>query len=442
MLSIPLLHRTLALGVSSLLLGTLPATTHAVHGVYDYGIGQIARGTSGAGMANPQDAFTTLMNPAGLPWVNHRYDAGLAIEFPLTGSTVSQGTGGPLIVPKGDFTSQIKVFELPDLGALYHHDAQNHFGASLIAVGGFGTEYQTGKSAVILGTPERGFFGNGTALSSLKILSANGSYAYRVHPDLSFGVTLSYYLEAFESKGAGTLAPFSKTYLNGGNPSHVSNNGIDYASGLGGVLGVLYQATPYLKLGAAAQPKVHFTRLNRYRDLIAGDGHLDLPGKYSLGAYWQGHTLNYMLDLLHFRNKDVGIYGNNSEKLLNGACLNPANANSCLGGRNGPGFGWANQTVLKVAVEGPAYNKDTWRAGVSYGNRLAHAKDALINTLAPAAVVRWVFSAGYTHPTKDYSLHSFVIFFPKQTLQGPNPLGGQQITIKAAGVGAGMGASF
>ncbi|MBP9722898.1 MAG: outer membrane protein transport protein [Gammaproteobacteria bacterium] len=431
------------------------ANSFAINGVFDYGLGQINRGMGGAGVAKPQDAYAAVINPAGLGAINHNWDAGVAAYFPMMYSKWGVGASAfpfsPLAAPAGKYESEQRIFILPDAAYVYHYNRKNHFGLSLNAVGGFGSRYTTDKHATVFGAPvpRRGVLGDGTIIASLQIASLNASYNYWIMPNLSFGLTLSYYIQAFKSAGSQGLAPFTETFLTtGAAPTKLSNNGTDYNHGVSGTLGGLYRFNKHFAIGASGTPRVYMTKMHEYKDLLVNHGELDIPAKYTVGVNISPtDKLDFVVDLVKIMNKDIDIYGNNSRALFDGRCApgSPiANPVSCIGGKNGPGFGWSNQTLLKVGGSYKLNPKDTVRLGVSYGNRIGHAGDIIINTFAPGSAAKWVTSAGYSRRMSWYTLNTFLTFIPNQSLSGVNELSvgaAQTLKLKVGGVGFGVGMS-
>lgn len=440
------------------LLSIAASSSLAINGVFDYGMGQINRGMGGAGVAMPQDAFATVINPAGLGAIDHKLDAGIAIYFPLMyskwGSGASAFPFSPIAAPAGKYDSKESVFVLPDVAYAYHYDRRNHFGFSANAIGGFGSRYTTSKHATVFGAPvaRRGVLGDGTIIASLKIGSLNASYNYWVLPELSLGVTLSYYIQAFKSAGSQGLAPFTETFTSSFGavtPTKLSNNGTDFNHGVSATLGGLYRFNKQFAVGASGTPRVKMTKMKDYRDLLVNHGELDIPAKYTVGAnFTPNKHLDIVVDLVRILNKDVDIYGNNSRALFDGRCSlgSPAlTPSACIGGKDGPGFGWSNQTLLKVGGAYKLNSRDTVRLGVSYGNKIGHTGDIVINTLAPGSAAKWITSAGYSRTMPTYKLNTFLTLIPSQSLSGINELSvgaAQTVKVKVAGVGFGVGVSM
>lgn len=445
-------------------------TSYAINGVFDYGYGQINRGMGGAGTAMPQDAYATIINPSGINEVKHNFDAGVAIYFPDLYADYGAGTAAfipsvkPLAGAPGKFDSEMPVFFMPDAAYVFHQDQKNHFGLSASSIGGFGSKYQTDKNASVFVAPPvgpavapaHGLFGDGTVYSSLKIGSLNASYNHVIDQYFSFGVTLSYYVQAFESRGSAGLAAFSRRSLLAGTgvapitaAPNISNNGTDYNHGVGATIAATIKPLSNVTLAFSATPTVKMTKMKEYKDLLVNNGELDIPGRYVAGIRYQANDkLDLVTDIVRIMNSQVDTYRNNSRSLFDGRCAAGSAVlapDQCMGGKDGPGFGWSNQTIIKVGGAYKLTAKDTLRLGLSYGNKIGHSKDIIVQTFAPGAAAEWITSAGYSRNMRNYKLNSFVTFIPKQTLSGYNELSAnnaQKIEVKVAGIGFGLGVSM
>lgn len=227
----------------------------------------------------------------------------------------------------------------------------------------------------------------------------------------------------------------------------MSNNGTDYNNGFGVTVGALIKPHPMVALGFAGTPTIRMSKLDKYRNLMAENGRLDIPGRYVAGVKISPNDqLNIVTDVVRIMNSQVATYRNNSRALVDGRCNIGATlvAEDCMGGKNGAGFGWSNQTLVKVGGEYKFTNRDTVRLGVSYGNKIGHTKDIVVNTLAPGAAAKWITSAGYSRRMPSYKLNSFLTFIPSQKMDGLNELSSgslQTVDIKVGGFGFGLGVS-
>ena len=94
---------------------------------------------------------------------------------------------------------------------------------------------------------------------------------------------------------------------------------------------------------------------------------------------------------------------------------------SCMGGSNGPGFGWEDTGVIKLGYQ---YDAGDWqaRAGYSHNDQPIPDSETLFNILAPG-VVEDHWSLGYSmNVGKSSSLDFSFTYMPSTEVTGGNPL--------------------
>ena len=92
---------------------------------------------------------------------------------------------------------------------------------------------------------------------------------------------------------------------------------------------------------------------------------------------------------------------------------------SCLGGKNGAGFGWDDMTVYKLGMMWTNNEDWTWRLGYSYGEQPIPDTEMTFNILAPA-VMEHHFTAGFTlERTRGREFSMAFLYAPDVDLTGP-----------------------
>ena len=84
--------------------------------------------------------------------------------------------------------------------------------------------------------------------------------------------------------------------------------------------------------------------LDKYADLFADGGNFDIPASLRLSASLiASPQLSLHFDYERIMFSDIDSVGNGIANLFSCPTVNPASADleSCLGGSNGPGFGWS-----------------------------------------------------------------------------------------------------
>lgn len=422
---------------------TLIASTgaFAVNGALDYGFSEITRGMGGAGSALPQDTMIAAINPAGMVRLPKQFDVGAVIYFPKLGynaSTVTPTMSSMLIVAPGKHDSSKSVFFLPDIGYNYPLDNKSSLGISLYSLGGFGVEFANQNSATIAGMPMPGPLGAGTLYSDLKQAVTAITYARKFAKHSSWGVSLLVGLQTLKVNGVGNLAPLST------NPNQVSNKGTDYSIGAGVRFGVLFGLIKNLDLSVSYQPKIYMTKLTDYAGLLPDGGSFDMPAFGNIGLAWHV-TPNFVFagDIVKIWYTDIPAYGNSHDAILMGGSCTPGSGNaSCLGGKNGAGFGWSDPIVYKIGAQWKISTKTTLRAGYNHSDQVVSTNYATENMITNGAIIRDLWSLGITQKiSKKDAINGVLTFVPDQSLLSQNLFSGtagQTVNLHASGWGFGL----
>ena len=351
----------------------LPLTAQATNGYFSHGYGAKAQGIAGVGIALPQDALAAATNPAGIAAVGDRTDLGLTWFAPSREASITGNAFGPDATHSGNGK---KNFFIPDFGITRQISPQLSWGVAVYGNGGMNTDY---------GTNPFGRFGaTGSAGVNLEQLFISPSVAYKWNDAHTVGVALNVAHQRFSAKGLGLFSAFS------GAPGNVSDQGTDTSTDAGVRLGWTGKVTPRLTLGATWASKVS-GKFDKYKGLFADGGGFDVPENYGLGlAFELSPDTTLAADVQTIRYSKVHSVGNSVASLFGG---------SPLGSANGPGFGWRDQTVLKVGVQHKASKDLTLRAGFSAANQVVKPGETFFNTVAPGVVRRHV-TLGFTLATQ------------------------------------------
>lgn len=433
---------------TTLALSTLLSSTalFAVNGAFDYGFSEITRGMGGAGSALPQDTLIAAVNPAGMVDVGKRLDLGAAFYFPTmsyNASSFNPSNIGMLGVAPGQHDSTVNIFVLPDFGINFPLNNKSALGVSLYSLGGFGTQYKSGNSATVavpglgpISAP--GPLGGGTVLSDLKQAVTSVTYSRKFLSHSSWGVSLLMGLQSLRAEGANGLAALSA------NPNNVSNKGADYSYGGGARFGFLFGVLPAVDLSLSYQPKMVMSKFKQYSGLLPNGGEFDIPSFGNIGAAWHvSNTVTLLGDIEEIWYKDIPAYGRNNSALLpGGSCIPGSGGSTCLGGSNGAGFGWGNDTVYKLGAQWAVTEKTTLRAGFNHSDQILSSTQATENMITPGALIQNLFTVGITQKvTKKDSINGMMVFIPQQTFTSGNGFSGaanQTVTLAARGFGFGV----
>jgi long-chain fatty acid transport protein len=399
-----------------LLLAAAPPAD-ATNGYFTHGYGTTNKGLAGAGVALPQDALCAATNPAGLAFLDHRYDVGLAVfnpnrKYTVTGSP--SGLPGTFGLTPGTVESGTKEFFIPHFAGNWELSPDARFGVAVYGHGGMNTDYPT--ATFYAGRP------TGVNLSQLFVVPSYArSFAGGKHA-LGVGLILAY--QQFEIKGVGSFAPFSS------DPGNLSNNGADSSTGAGVKLGYLGRFTPKFSFGASYQSQIAMGKFSSYRGLFAEQGGFDIPATATVGvAVKATPALTLVFDVQETYFSTIKSVGNP---------LFPNLVQARLGDDGGAGFGWRDMTTYKAGAQwAPPGSSWTWRFGFSTGDQPIPSSEVLFNILAPG-VIEDHATLGFTKELAGgHRAVSFALMRAfSHSVSGPNPLdaptieGQQQIELQ------------
>ena len=109
----------------------------ATDGYFVEGVSARDQAMGGAGSANPADAFTTFINPAGLVDVGHQMSGDVSLFAPSRGYDATNTN----LVASGSYASGRDIFVIPSLAYSAPLDADRAIGLSLVGNGGMDTSY-------------------------------------------------------------------------------------------------------------------------------------------------------------------------------------------------------------------------------------------------------------------------------------------------------------
>lgn len=326
------------------------------HGYFPTGYGARSQGMGGTAAANPQDSLVIATNPAGISFLENRFDAGFLLFNPVRGYSYSEPS-------KHHVHSQRDLFVVPAFSILKHCSNCDTFGLALYGRGGMNTTYPSDNPVFGFGVTEQIL-----GLDYCQMLLAP-TYSRALSKCHSVAVSLLYGVQRIRMRGLQGFAYFSSS------PKHITNHGYNYAQGWGGRIGYMGEIFSHVKIGVAYASKVYMSKFDKYRGMLAEKGKLDIPAELSAGISWQpSAAFTAAFDYAYIFYKDVKALGNPIQLIA------PGN----LGTSHGAGFGWDNISVYKAGVN-YVFNA-CWevRAGYSYGDIPYSSSQVDPNIVAPA----------------------------------------------------------
>jgi long-chain fatty acid transport protein len=404
--------------VSAAIAGLLAsAPAFATNGYALHGIGMHAKGMGGASIAFPQDAVSIGQNPAASAWVGNRLDVGLDIFRPIRDAKLSDtySPGGDQIfgtdddVPgfsNGNFDgSESKWFFIPEFAYNRIIDDQMSVGVSVFGNGGMNTDYASPGIPLFQCGPFAGCNSSDTGIN-LQQAFIVPTFAFKVNEQHSLGIGLNIVAQGFKAWGLNgftgsypndpkNFGPFAGTGVFSTSPSNITDNGTDWAWGWGVRVGWIGQINDMVSLGAYYSSKTWMQEFDEYSGLFAEGGDFDIPENFGVGiAIKATPDLVIAADIMQINYSEVDSIANSIGNFYSCPALvqmgggNPmdGSTSACLGGSNGPGFGWEDMTVFKLGVQYRINEEWTVRAGWNYSEQPIPKSQTMFNVLAPATV--------------------------------------------------------
>jgi long-chain fatty acid transport protein len=164
-------------------------------------------------------------------------------------------------------------------------------------------------------------------------------------------------------------------------------------------VGALWQPNKQWSFGASYQSRIYMSEFDRYADLFAEQGDLDIPPTATIGlAFKPRADLTFVADVQKIWYGDIASLSNEMSARV-AACFG-GDTTGCLGADGGAGFGWDDMTVYKLGVQWDMEEDLTLRFGYSWTDQPVPTSGVLFNVLAPA-VTEQHFTAGLTKRFDD-----------------------------------------
>ena len=368
-------------------LATVSGAAFATNGYFAHGYGMKAKGMAGAATATASDAMGGANNPASMVWVGDRLDVGIDWFSPKRTAKRENTTGN---ANNFNQDSDSNNFFIPELGYNKMLGTNMSLGLTVYGNGGMNTDYagNTNSAAACTGSGStaltlNALCGSGDLGVNLEQLVFAPTFAYKINPNHSIGVSPLIGYQRFAAKGLSAFGQISS------DPANLTNRGHDDAWGWGIRVGWQGRITDTFTLGASYSSKIKMGEFDRYKGLFAEKGSFDIPENFNLGLAWKVMpTATIALDYQRINYGDVPAIANSSQQTGCTAAppAGPGVGSGCLGGSTGIGFGWKSIDVWKLGFEYQATKALTLRAGYNHGDNPIGSRDVTFNILAPGVV--------------------------------------------------------
>lgn len=369
-----------ALGVAGL---AAHASSFAINGTELGGHGVQNASMGGASIALPLDAIAPANNPAGIVALP---------DSAVIDLQVFRGNSSAQYVMPGNILHNDQTIGVPEFGVVRHLSPSLAWDIAL-ASSGSGSDY---------GQPALPVPGAANAKSSLRIVELLPTLAWKPLSNFSVGASLDIAHQSLNAQGVIVPAPAP------GGLAPLPSHGTQSANGAGLRVGMLWNLTPHLALGATFKSHTAMSRLSGYKDdlLASSDGHLDLPSQYGIGVAWTAGKWTLAADWLAINWGDISAM------------------------RDPNGFRWHNQKVVRFGVAWDCTPAWTLRAGFSHNNGLMDSDHTAQNLLVPS-VNKDAYTLGATwHTTPHADITLGYELDPRTTLSGTSNSTGTNLTSR------------
>jgi long-chain fatty acid transport protein len=353
-----------------LYLALFAAPAWAGNGHLLHGVGAVNSAMGGAGVALPNDVLGALNdNPALLARLDgnrmefsvEHADASNAVESqvgPFSGRT--EESGDPAVIPAFGWTR-------------HSRGGRSAVGMGVLGLAGFGVDYPQDPRNPILAPQPRGF---GRVFSSFQMLKIPFVFSWEVSPSLSLGASFNAGHANLTSDPAGFAAPDCSA----GGVCFVPRVNSDGAYGYGAQVGLLWQATPRVSVGASYATKLIFEAFEW------SSTHAN-PNRPDFGT---ARKIRFGLDAPATFAAGVGFHaGDRLDLALDGRWVDYENA-AGFGGfgvdaqGNAKGLGWQNILVWAAGAQYRATDRMTLRLGYNRSENPIPDERTFFSVVAPA----------------------------------------------------------
>lgn len=411
----------LAIAATAVLSFAAPAS--ATEGYAAIGFGARHKALGGAGVADSRDATAAALNPAGLVHVGDEFVFSVSAFNPERGFTTD--STGSLFGFAGEVESDKPWFFIPNMAYNTRAFANPFFDSlafSVVGNGGMNTKYTTFANpspfCVGNGTPQQGPFCTGSAGINLLQMVMSVAMAKQIAPGIAVGVAPMFALQGFEARGVGLFNGFTSA------GTSISGDGFsDWGYGFGVRGGIELSPMQNVRIGVSGTSPIYMSDMNNYTGFFAEQGGFDIPASLQVGfAVDVSPALTFMFDWRHIWFSSIDSVGNPMSNLLQcDKFANPANPGNqfCLGGNNGPGFGWKDVDAFKFGVEYRANENLTLRGGYAYNTQPITSDNVTFGVLAPAVTQHHITGGLAYNIGGGYTLELAGMYAPTVSVTGP-----------------------
>ena len=388
---------------ASIVLAFSSQQASATNGYAAHGFGTVQKAMGGTAVAGSDNAMNIATNPASMSFGDNNWTGGLELFVPDRGMEHAGRPGHPDLPLTAFFPQPLHPF-LPQ-GAQIPGD-NGISGAKLKAnekkmfvspEGAYQKKLRNKKFSVGIAvygnggmnaSYDRPIFSQSNKTSiNLEQLFIAPSASMKINPNHSIGASLNLVYQRIDIKGVDAFKPFSS------DPNNLSDNGTDSSTGAGITLGWQGKIRDDITFGLAYRSKASMSKFSKYKGLFAEQGKFDVPSMITAGvSVSPTPKTTVALDVARINYTDSKSISNKNntaglQQQLVGQAFTGQSAplkGPKLGDNDGAGFGWTDQTVVKVGIKHKFNNKITLMGGYNHGKAPIPTDQTAFNVLAPA----------------------------------------------------------
>jgi len=414
-----------------------PPMVFATNGYQLIGVGSYQKSLGGAVTANPGSNMTAVTNPAGMVRIGSRADFSIEAFMPDRDADF-KAFGGDSV------NSDSELYGIPAIGwnGPVNGNDDLVFGGGMYGTSGMGVDYETTlMQAAIPGTSPDVYW---DGYSSIAFWQMAPALAWNMSEKVSLGFSLNIDFQevAFEQR------MMADTNQDGQGDTVVNNFDLSRgatAFGAGLSLGILYDMTDSITLGASYKSKQYFTDL----DYRLGYGDIDMTA-FGGGPLPAGE---YSLDLDFPQQFAFGIAWHATQRLSLSADVKWINWSDTMDKLSvkGPGGikvpmdpGWDDQTVFAVGLAYKVNDRFNLRAGFNYGESPIDEDSAAANIILPAVVEEHYTVGGDYQLDDNWDIGFHYMYVPENTVtaSADSSAPGAKISLSEQSAGINLGYRF
>lgn len=375
-----------------------------------YGMGNI-------GVAYPQDALSTIYNPANATEVGDRWDSALGALYTPYEARISENPN-----PAANITAFGRRTWVP-LGAFGINKCFcNGLALNFTISNRFFHKTHYDKPSVLAGTSPLGHGYERYAASTVL------AYSWQCH---HFGIALDFLVGRHKEIG---VENFDSSIFSVA-PGHVTNRGYDWNFGVGVSLGWLWDVDillPGLKVGVKFAPETKMSRFHKYKGVIPSRGIVHNTQEFSAGlSYRFLECATFSFDYRH-------VWTRRLRAIRNPVVVNPFIV--LLGSEHGTSYGLRNETFYKFGLDYAI--SDCWvgRIGYIYAPQTNRSSQAFLDVIWNIPETNFL-TLGSSFECCCWDITLFYLHGFEKKVKGPVPafLGGGKVWHKRSITLFGMG---